>query len=353
MHFSSIVLAAAAGAALTVAHPGAIYRSASCSTPDGSGICREASDCGGYSVAGLCPSATGHECCVQRSCSTSSGSGVCKNIGSSCSAGTFIAEGCPGDSSIGCCVRNLVQQRAVQPSPSQKPIHSKTTASHTHTATSTHGAAVDFSTAKDAAFFTCLKKTHDKVAIKGYGQACGVGGAVNKNFVTSYTNAAAAGFTNIDAYLYPCTGTQKKGRPKCKEPATQLAEFEAAIAGAGMNINYRWFDVEPVDPGAACNAWNLGMAENLALAQNWTALLRDSGNTWGIYGNGNQWTRMFASRTTDIGSDLPLWAVQADQKPGVSTVTTFMGGWTSAVGKQFSEQVTVCGSGVDLDSFSV
>lgn len=45
---------------------------------------------------------------------------------------------------------------------------------------------------------------------------------------------------------------------------------------------------------------------------------------------------MFATRSTDIGSDLPLWAVQEDFKPGVSTVTTFMGGWTSAFAKQYN-----------------
>lgn len=50
----------------------------------------------------------------------------------------------------------------------------------------------------------------------------------------------------------------------------------------------------------------------------------------------NQWTSMFASRSTDIGSDLPLWAVQDDFKPGVSTVTTFMGGWTKAFAKQYN-----------------
>jgi len=44
---------------------------------------------------------------------------------------------------------------------------------------------------------------------------------------------------------------------------------------------------------------------------------------------------MFATRSTDIGSDLPLWAVQDDFKPGVSTVTTFMGGWTTAFAKQY------------------
>ena len=46
---------------------------------------------------------------------------------------------------------------------------------------------------------------------------------------------------------------------------------------------------------------------------------------------------MFPARTDEIGSDLPLWAVQADQKPGVASVHTFMGGWTEADGKQYAE----------------
>ena len=44
---------------------------------------------------------------------------------------------------------------------------------------------------------------------------------------------------------------------------------------------------------------------------------------------------MFASINTDIGSDLPLWAMQEDSKPGVSAVTRFMGGWTKAYAKQY------------------
>ena len=44
---------------------------------------------------------------------------------------------------------------------------------------------------------------------------------------------------------------------------------------------------------------------------------------------------MFASIETDIGSDLPLWAVQDDFEPGVSTVDKFFGGWTTAYAKQY------------------
>ena len=50
----------------------------------------------------------------------------------------------------------------------------------------------------------------------------------------------------------------------------------------------------------------------------------------------NQWTQMFPSRGTDIGSFLPLWAVQDDGTPGISNVNTFMGGWTVAYAKQYS-----------------
>lgn len=81
----------------------------------------------------------------------------------------------------------------------------------------------------------------------------------------------------------------------------------------------------------------------------------------------NQWSGMFGSRSTDVGSQLPLWAVQFDRTPGVNTVNTFMGGWTSAVAKQYVlgmlvqdrvaspwltlTDTTACGFSVDLDSF--
>ena len=50
----------------------------------------------------------------------------------------------------------------------------------------------------------------------------------------------------------------------------------------------------------------------------------------------NQWEDIFPSRSSDIASDLPLWAVQEDFAPGTSSVTTFMGGWTKAYAKQYN-----------------
>jgi hypothetical protein len=45
---------------------------------------------------------------------------------------------------------------------------------------------------------------------------------------------------------------------------------------------------------------------------------------------------MFPSRSTDIASSLPLWGVQDDGVPGVNTLDTFMGGWTSGNAKQYN-----------------
>ena len=64
---------------------------------------------------------------------------------------------------------------AANPSPTQAPIKpAKTrTKSSTHSPTSSAGLlAVDINTARPSSFWTCLAKTHQKVVIKGYGQAC-------------------------------------------------------------------------------------------------------------------------------------------------------------------------------------
>ena len=67
---------------------------------------------------------------------------------------------------------------------------------------------------------------------------------------------------------------------------------------------------------------------------------------------------MFPSRSSDIGSDLPLIAVQEDYKPGVSTVDSdhLMGGWKEGssliIGKQYNLGHTVCDGSLDLDSFT-
>lgn len=105
------------------------------------------------------------------------------------------------------------------------------------------------------------------------------------------------------------------------------------ISSNGMQIGHIWLDIEPTS--GTCNAWNLGASANTALAKQYTSIIRSSGYNWGIYANPNQWSGMFGSKTVNVGSDLPWWAVQDDGVAGVNTVNNFCGGWTSAYAKQY------------------
>lgn len=133
------------------------------------------------------------------------------------------------------------------------------------------------------------------------------GGAVDKNLAATYTAAKAAGITNIDAYMFPCTspspnphthtahalttllgtGPQPTG-VACKSITTQINEFLAAIDDKKIPVNHLWLDIEPEDasdPGVQCNAWQLGSAGNEALAKKWVTAIKATGRKWGIYAN--------------------------------------------------------------------
>ncbi|KAM3069022.1 hypothetical protein ACMFMF_008988 [Clarireedia jacksonii] len=316
---------------LSTANPLVPRASTSCSTPSGPGFCELTSNScsGGKFVAGFCPGGTDNQCCVA---TCSSGKGTCQTTATACSGGSFSAGLCPGPADVQCCIKS---------------------GGSTPPATGAGKSGIDISQLGTADFFTCAKKTKDVVAIRGYQQACGSGGQVDKNFVASYKNAKAAGFTRIDSYIFPCSGTPTGSEPNCKSVDTQMAEYLKVIDDNKMDIDTLWLDLEPTSASnSPCNAWNLGAAANEKLAKEWVAKMKATGRKWGVYANGNQWTAMFASRSTDIASDLPLWAVQFDKKPGVDTVDTFMGGWTKAAAKQYTLDTTLCGLGVDLDSFA-
>jgi hypothetical protein len=90
-----------------------------------------------------------------------------------------------------------------------------------------------------------------RAIIRGYQEACGVGGKVDPNFVGSYKNARAAGYTDIDTYWFPCNGSGNN----CKSYATQLSELAATFSANNMIIGKIWIDLEK--DAAICN--NVGI----------------------------------------------------------------------------------------------
>lgn len=92
----------------------------------------------------------------------------------------------------------------------------------------------------EATFAKAKSEGFTKAIIRGYEEACGVGGEVDPNFVQTYKNARAAGITNIDTYWFPCTGSKNT----CKSFATQLAEIGDTFNANSMDIGTIWIDIE-------------------------------------------------------------------------------------------------------------
>ena len=138
-----------------------------------------------------------------------------------------------------------------------------------------------------------------KAVIRGYEEACSIGGEVDPNFVSSYKNARAAGYTNIDMYWFPCNGSGNK----CKSYATQLSEIAATFKAHSMDIGTIWIDLEK-DSG--CDnvsirvhsprivlltgtfmgifvQWNYGTSGNIDQARSMLSAMKDTGFKFGIY----------------------------------------------------------------------
>ncbi|KAG0073564.1 hypothetical protein BGZ92_003797, partial [Podila epicladia] len=49
--------------------------------------------------------------------------------------------------------------------------------------------------------------------MRGFQEACAIGGRVDSDFLPSYRNARAAGYTDIDVYMVPCTGSGNSCKP--------------------------------------------------------------------------------------------------------------------------------------------
>ena len=156
-----------------------------------------------------------------------------------------------------------------------------------------HG--VDSSTlVSQTTYAKALGEGFTKAIIRGYEEACSAGGKVDPNFVPSYNNARAAGYTSIDTHWFPCTGSTHP----CKSYATQIAEIGYTFLANSMKIGKIWIDFEK---DSTCNnvrsnhfvqnrssdetyfQWDYGSAGNLAEAEKIISAIKASGYYYGIY----------------------------------------------------------------------
>ena len=92
----------------------------------------------------------------------------------------------------------------------------------------------------EATYVKALGEGFTRAIIRGYEEACSIGGEVDPNFVSSYNNARAAGYTDIDTYWFPCNGSGND----CKSYATQLSELAATFSANKMDVGTIWIDLE-------------------------------------------------------------------------------------------------------------
>lgn len=144
-----------------------------------------------------------------------------------------------------------------------------------------------------------------KAIIRGYAEACSIGGQVDSNFVQSYKNARAAGYTNIytniDTYWTPCTGSTSV----CKPFAVQLLELTTIFTLNNMRIGKIWINIE--SDRVACNPvrrrhhphshelgwvayndddclqWDYGATGNVAKAKALISAIRATRHEYGIH----------------------------------------------------------------------
>ncbi|KAI8867500.1 glycoside hydrolase [Ramicandelaber brevisporus] len=169
-----------------------------------------------------------------------------------------------------------------------------------------------------------------KAIIRGYQEACGSGGRVDPNFVSSYNNARAADFTDIDAYWFPCTGANNA----CKSFSTQLSEISATFRANKMKIGRIWVDIEKY---SVCNGWNYGTSGNFDEAKELMKALRASGFKFGIYSSPREWGSIFGSTSVVLDNTVPLWFATYNNVETLELKTPF-GGWTEAVGHQYTDK---------------
>ncbi|KIJ52959.1 glycoside hydrolase family 25 protein [Sphaerobolus stellatus SS14] len=190
--------------------------------------------------------------------------------------------------------------------------------------------AVDSSTlVSEATYAKALSEGFTKAIIRGYEEACSIGGEVDPNFVASYKNARAAGITNIDMYWFPCNGSGNN----CKSYATQLAAISQTFSENAMDIGTIWVDLEQ---DSVCNNWNYGSTGNIAQAQSLIAAIKATGFNFGIYSTPGEWSTLFGSTSFVLDNAAPLWFATFNNVQTLTMGTPF-GGWTTAVGHQYTD----------------
>lgn len=185
-----------------------------------------------------------------------------------------------------------------------------------------HG--VDFSVGLSTSTLKCIRdKGYSKFAVpRGYRSY----GVVDPNILNNLKNSWAAGFSNVDVYMFPC--------PKCGNGAKQVQTLVSYLRQNKAKFGMLWLDIE------GSQYWG-SKSSNEAFFKSLLAGAKQAKVHLGIYSSASQWTSIF-SAGFNAGAGYPLWYAHYDHRDNFSDFKPFAG-WSKPAIKQYAGTTTICG----------
>lgn len=171
---------------------------------------------------------------------------------------------------------------------------------------------------KTVANFRCLKQHLSFLIFRAYRSL----GSVDPTAIPNIQHAYAAGFRDIDIYIFPCF--------KCGNPRGQVRTTVNALKG--QPYHWIWLDVER-------HRWGSKEANRRFLAEMFDEAPKH-GKPVGIYTSSAEWSRVVGNDWS-AGAKFKLWWPRWNKKQTLRDFQPFAG-WRSCYIKQYFNERKAC-----------
>ncbi|KAE9546249.1 hypothetical protein FO519_010539, partial [Halicephalobus sp. NKZ332] len=157
-------------------------------------------------------------------------------------------------------------------------------------------------------------------------------GAYDTTGIQNIKNARAAGWKDVDGYIFPCLSSS------CPSAKTQVANTVNELHAKGAQFGMIWLDIEKL-------AWPADHNHNRAFISEMMQELDALKVNYGIYTNNYMWGSIVGDWSG--GSHRPLWWADYNGRQDFSGFKPF-GGWSKPTIHQYSGSVNgPCGVNMD------